>query len=142
MDSVSVVSNKSNSKRSTKLRKKKKKPPSAPGKDANNFEVKEMASDKPILIQLCSPCLREERNVQSTHFCDNCKENLCPACVQQHSKFPTMKDHVIHGKDGEPLPEIPVKVDKCDKHNGKTLDMYCSDHDVVRCAACIAIDHR
>lgn len=151
-DKISIKSDKSGGKKTIekmKWKRKIRKPSTSETRSETNLtsvskqdcDITER-SDTDRIIQWCAPCLREERNVESSGFCDNCQENLCPACVRQHSKFATMKDHVIHEKHGETVPVVPIKIAKCEKHNGKPLDMYCSDHDAVHCAACIALNHR
>ncbi|XP_045211707.1 E3 ubiquitin-protein ligase TRIM71-like [Mercenaria mercenaria] len=146
-DDLSVKSNKSGNKKAVDKTRRKRKEGETSSVVSESRSPATLTSfskqdDTNRMFQLCAPCLREDRNVESTNFCDNCQENLCLSCVHQHSKFPTMKDHVIHGHQGETVPIVPLKLEKCEKHNGKVLDMYCYDHDAVHCAACIAINHR
>lgn len=154
MADAALVSNRGNSsdkkRNESNLKRKKKMASSTIDNDVNECRPQPTLTsvssrerhDNTKAFQFCAPCLREDRHVGSTNFCDNCQENLCPTCVGQHSKFPTMKDHVIHGQNGETIAVVPLKLANFERHNGKVLDMYCYDHDAVRCAACIATHHR
>ncbi|XP_052236172.1 E3 ubiquitin-protein ligase TRIM33-like [Dreissena polymorpha] len=113
-----------------------------PKKDGGGiFEQTAIPEEEKLPLELCGACQREARHVEATHFCEECSENLCATCVQQHRKFPLMKDHVIKPRGGATAVKT-VAMTTCEKHDGKALDMYCFDHDVVNCAACIAINHR
>ncbi|XP_052236174.1 uncharacterized protein LOC127847962 [Dreissena polymorpha] len=94
----------------------------------------------------CMACAREKNNVEATNYCTDCAENLCASCVKQHLKFPAMKDHKVLGKDARRNPDdaSPPRDSplECPSHPGKSADMYCADHDEVRCGACIAVNHR
>ena len=90
----------------------------------------------------CAPCLREDRSIDSTHYCKDCGEELCLQCVHQHKKFPTMRDHCISERQEQPDVQVRVALDTCDTHDGKVLDMFCSQHDRVLCAACVAMEHK
>lgn len=91
----------------------------------------------------CSPCAKEGRNVAAVKYCVDCNENICGKCVSDHNKFAMMRGHQISDKlsteTGKKRPELPTQ--RCDKHGGKLVDVYCSKHDEVGCATCIAVDH-
>jgi len=88
----------------------------------------------------CRPCEREGRQSAAVSFCRDCEDDICETCAQQHRKFPGMKDHVIVDLSEKHVRAVVMEM--CVKHAGKVLDMFCFDHDVVQCSACIAIDHR
>ncbi|XP_045197005.2 uncharacterized protein LOC123551847 [Mercenaria mercenaria] len=90
----------------------------------------------------CSPCTKEGRNVPGTSHCVDCGENLCASCLKDHNKFAVMRGHQILNKaqdrsDGRC--QLPNQ--KCTKHGGKLIDVYCPGHDTVGCSTCIAVDH-
>ncbi|XP_045175218.2 uncharacterized protein LOC123536270 [Mercenaria mercenaria] len=93
----------------------------------------------------CTLCSKERRNVAATKYCVECANYLCGNCVEQHNKFSVMKSHRIvdkaAAKQHKSDQNIDLPVQKCDKHHGKLLDMYCKNHEEVCCAACAAIDH-
>jgi len=92
---------------------------------------------------VCAPCEREADHAEATNYCTDCGENL--SCVQQHRKFPAMRGHTILGKDGRRPVDISIprtSLLDCPSHPGKAADMYCGEHDVVRCGACVAMEHR
>lgn len=40
---------------------------------------------------------------------------------------------------GQKRPDLPSK--RCDKHGGRLIDVYCSDHNAVGCSTCLAVGH-
>jgi hypothetical protein len=90
----------------------------------------------------CSPCEKDGKNVASVKHCVECGENLCKTCLSCHEKF--TRGHQIvenpRAKIEQKKPELPVQ--RCDKHGGKLVDVYCPSHDTVGCATCVAVDHR
>ncbi|KAL4233066.1 hypothetical protein ACF0H5_007752 [Mactra antiquata] len=96
---------------------------------------------------LCSPCTREREENEATSYCVDCNEKLCFNCTTQHKKFQILKTHKILNVSEAPRKEVHVKekhklTDRCETHSNKLLDLYCTDHDDVGCAACIAIKHK
>ncbi|XP_045199095.2 uncharacterized protein LOC123553451 [Mercenaria mercenaria] len=96
---------------------------------------------------LCTPCSRERKDVEATNYCPDCDEKLCSMCVAQHKKFQILKTHKVLGVHEAPVMEAPVQekqklADTCEHHASKLIDLYCTSHDEVGCAACIAINHK
>ncbi|XP_053404033.1 transcription intermediary factor 1-beta-like [Mercenaria mercenaria] len=90
----------------------------------------------------CSPCAKEEKNVAAAKHCVECDVNLCTTCLNHHSKFSVMKGHQLLDKvktPGGQKPELPSQ--RCDKHGGNVIDVYCPSHDKVGCSTCIAVEH-
>lgn len=95
-------------------------------------------------IQHCSPCSREGRTVEATKFCKDCDEFLCEKCVHDHRKFVVTRDHKITIKPTV-LPSSKQRsqlAEKCTNHEGKVLELFCSDHDELCCSVCVAVAHR
>lgn len=98
----------------------------------------------PEVSHPCAACTRENVSVEATSYCKDCEENLCANCIKQHSKFASMKTHVIMSgpqtNSGDKGPQTTPF--SCPYHPEKTVDMYCVKHDEVLCGACIAVNHK
>ncbi|KAH3796221.1 hypothetical protein DPMN_149789 [Dreissena polymorpha] len=91
----------------------------------------------------CAPCSRENRKVDATKFCEDCNEHLCEKCVHDHQKFIVTKIHKITGKrTTKQTAARPKLSDKCTHHEGKVLELFCTDHDELCCSVCVAVSHR
>ncbi|XP_060606369.1 uncharacterized protein LOC132758696 isoform X1 [Ruditapes philippinarum] len=90
----------------------------------------------------CSPCFKEGKNVAAIKHCVECDENLCQKCLGDHNKFSVMRGHQLldtvkqlSGKK-QGLPS-----QRCERHGGKLIDVYCPGHDKVGCSTCMTIEH-
>ena len=95
-------------------------------------------------VQHCSPCSREGRSVEATKFCKDCDEFLCEKCVHDHRKFVVTRDHKITIKPtvvASPRQKSKL-TEKCTNHEGKVIELFCSDHDELCCSVCVAVAHR
>lgn len=95
---------------------------------------------------LCTTCEREGVNTEASNYCMECEANLCPTCVNQHKKFPTMRGHKILSKSARRHITHGLEEDEnlleCHNHPGKMVDMYCPEHDEVSCGGCMAVYHK
>lgn len=95
---------------------------------------------------LCTTCEREGVQTEASNYCMECEANLCPSCVNQHKKFPTMRGHKILGKSARRHVNRDVEEEEnlleCHNHPGKMVDMYCPEHDEVWCGGCMAVYHK
>lgn len=95
---------------------------------------------------LCTTCERGGDQREASNYCMECYSNLCPDCVAQHKKFPTMRSHKILGKSARRYLDKEVREEEnlleCHNHPGKMVDMYCSEHADVWCGGCMATYHR
>ncbi|XP_053404030.1 uncharacterized protein LOC123554477 isoform X2 [Mercenaria mercenaria] len=90
----------------------------------------------------CSPCAKEGKNVAAAKHCVECDENLCTTCLNDHNKFSLMKGHQLLDKVKTPSGQrIELPSQRCDRHGGKLIDVYCPSHDKVGCSTCIAVEH-
>ncbi|XP_060564174.1 uncharacterized protein LOC132723465 [Ruditapes philippinarum] len=97
----------------------------------------------------CSLCAADGKNKEAAKFCIDCGEYLCGNCLNDHNKFPKMKSHKVVDpseqsticRTNQTTSIAPTITICCEKHNGKPLEMFCSDHDEVCCAVCIALYH-
>ena len=91
----------------------------------------------------CTPCAKEGKNVTRYTYCIQCDENMCETCLEQHTKFSSMKGHQITDKVRNSIVEVPeMPSERCAKHDGMIVDEYCPDHDKVGCSTCMKIYHR
>lgn len=102
-------------------------------------------SNKPD--HMCTPCSHENQIVEATNYCPECEEKLCSMCTTQHRKFQLLKSHKVLGVHEAPVKEVPVEEkltlsDCCETHANKLVDLYCTGHDEIGCAACIAVNHK
>ncbi|XP_060604855.1 uncharacterized protein LOC132757557 [Ruditapes philippinarum] len=101
-----------------------------------------LRSDKECVETHCSPCGRENRKVDATKFCTECDEHLCEKCVHDHKKFVVTKTHRITAKQKPPSTPRQKLTDRCTHHEGKTIELFCGDHDELCCSVCVAVGHR
>ncbi|XP_045198830.2 uncharacterized protein LOC123553148 [Mercenaria mercenaria] len=106
---------------------------------------------------LCTVCKRKGRNREAEHFCIDCQDYYCSACVKVHDDIPLLIGHKILDKGQFPLrssqrrpaqpggqgssPAIHL-TERCDRHSHYFIDTYCQNHDTVGCATCMTVDHR
>lgn len=96
----------------------------------------------------CSPCSRENKQVEAPKYCPECDENLCSDCVILHGKFQLLKAHNVvdvnktsEAENSTEKAELKLS-NTCTKHAGKPLNLFCSHHDEVICTACVAMGHK
>ena len=94
---------------------------------------------------LCSPCQTENMSVTALSFCNECQEYLCLSCVKHHMKLGLTKHHQLT-KTADQIPVLKNEESKhvderCIKHNGKVIGMFCSFHEEIGCHECMANDH-
>lgn len=53
---------------------------------------------EPRQLFLCKPCSRQKTNVQSSGFCLDCEESLCPCCYDFHQRPSASRDHRLINK--------------------------------------------
>ncbi len=72
--------------------------------------------------KLCEYCPDKPKVI--THYCKDCTDYFCSACVNQHRDV--FDDH---------LP-VPITRNSCKKH-GKPYTMFCMDCDTLLCTVCV-----
>ncbi|XP_045187478.2 uncharacterized protein LOC123545199 [Mercenaria mercenaria] len=90
----------------------------------------------------CGACDKEGKFIKADKYCVECDENLCKDCVKLHNRFGAMKMHQLHDKyfkDGRKGQALPNQ--RCGRHSGKLLDVFCKLHDAVCCATCVTLEH-
>ncbi|XP_053373369.1 uncharacterized protein LOC123534205 isoform X2 [Mercenaria mercenaria] len=92
---------------------------------------------------LCSACKEQNKNNEAEKYCVDCQEYYCSECLKLHSTLPALKRHKLLGKEAGQSGQLRmVPTERCERHNFKTMDMFCQNHDVIGCGTCIAVDHR
>ena len=93
----------------------------------------------------CTPCAYNNRNEEAESYCVECREYFCVSCIKDHNKFAIMRAHQILDKAemsaAGPQQTSTVLTEKCEEHNGNTIDTYCPVHQAVGCGTCIALKH-
>ncbi|XP_052248283.1 uncharacterized protein LOC127856229 isoform X2 [Dreissena polymorpha] len=93
----------------------------------------------------CSPCLEHKTYKLAEFHCDNCQKFFCAECITLHGQL--FGKHVTYGLRGDtskwPVSkEVEDFLQKCDLHEDKCLEMYCSDHSQLCCTNCAFLNHR
>lgn len=91
----------------------------------------------------CSSCTEDGRNSEATHYCTQCEKLFCDSCIALHTKI--LRDHTVLGEQAKSLWKVQrwqSCLDGCERHAGKELEMFCSDHDKVCCTICVSVEHR
>ncbi|XP_045169736.2 uncharacterized protein LOC123532378 [Mercenaria mercenaria] len=92
---------------------------------------------------LCSACKEQDKNREAEKYCVDCQEYYCSECLKLHSTLPALKRHKLLDKeDGHSGQLLMVPTERCERHNFKTVDMFCQNHDMIGCGTCMAVDHR
>ena len=95
---------------------------------------------------LCSPCLKTNKNTEGDHYCMECQDYYCSKCVVIHKDFPALSNHTIV-ETSDPKYKVlagsfkPVPTERCHHHNTELVDMYCTAHTKVGCIACMTLEH-
>ncbi|XP_053375438.1 transcription intermediary factor 1-alpha-like isoform X2 [Mercenaria mercenaria] len=92
---------------------------------------------------LCSACKEQNINKEAEKYCVDCRDYYCSECLKLHSTLPALKGHKLLGKEaGQSGQLLMVPTERCERHDFKTVDMFCQNHDQIGCGTCIAVDHR
>ncbi|XP_071947517.1 tripartite motif-containing protein 2-like [Antedon mediterranea] len=89
--------------------------------------VDKIESEQP---EICSSC-----NNQPKHHCSECEMYLCWQCIQQHKKFPALKNHSLYTLDTN-IEEDSQDSLKCKNHVDKKLEDYCLICNLTACEDC------
>ncbi|XP_045216946.1 uncharacterized protein LOC123566699 [Mercenaria mercenaria] len=97
-------------------------------------------------IYSCTFCLLHRKKLPAEGFCVDCDEYLCAICYKYHLRPRPTRNHTLLRKSQIPRrpgnPKVDdVLVEKCKKHRGRIVDMYCEKCDRVGCTTCMAEKH-
>ena len=96
----------------------------------------------------CQPCVDKGRKFEATSYCLHCGEYLCRRCSDIHCEPKPSRNHKLIGIDSLTLKEVDTRVDSklsediCTKHEHKSADFHCENHEAFCCGTCIILYHR
>jgi len=92
----------------------------------------------------CLSCSEDGRNSEATHFCQDCEQCFCDACIILHNRI--MKRHAVLGRKDvakwSTATALVGPIARCEKHSQETIKLECLDHQQLCCHVCISIDHK
>ncbi|XP_052678652.1 tripartite motif-containing protein 45-like [Crassostrea angulata] len=91
----------------------------------------------------CMFCKREELTVLATQWCKSCVEPLCEDCKRFHTRVPILQGHkIVEISQMEKWSEAVDIEETCVIHRGRTVDIFCKDHNDLCCGVCFANRHK
>ncbi|XP_052760027.1 E3 ubiquitin-protein ligase TRIM33-like [Mya arenaria] len=109
----------------------------------------EISASSAEVTPLCEPCRSDGKELEAHGFCNNCKEYMCPSCIQYHGKLMATKHHNVLGKQKMPTHDSSRKkaadvscLELCQNHPSEAIKFFCPAHAQLSCGDCIVLDHR
>nr|XP_034312180.1 uncharacterized protein LOC109620518 isoform X1 [Crassostrea gigas] len=95
-------------------------------------------SQIPFTAQHYLMCGTEDCEKNCQFYCNDCHQQMCEQCRDEHQKSPDTKNHevVSYQQRKRQLPEV-----KCQIHVNKDVDMLCEQCQVPVCSKCAIKDH-
>lgn len=92
----------------------------------------------------CGPCTRNGDRSDVVSWCKECRDGLCKNCSKVHRGMRVSMDHTVLSKEEfmKHVSLLQEQQEPCQKHPGKTLDMYCMTDRELCCPNCVAEEHR
>ena len=92
--------------------------------------------DKTVLE--CDSCrISERKKITAIYRCQQCEDNLCKACFEIiHKRIP--KHTAVDLRKTKAKTET---LEKCFAHPGKSIQIYCFDHEKFGCSFCLTTEH-
>ncbi|XP_021374183.1 E3 ubiquitin-protein ligase Midline-1-like isoform X1 [Mizuhopecten yessoensis] len=93
----------------------------------------------------CHGCLTDGEESVGSFWCRDCKEVLCKQCRVAHRRSTLLSKHNVIAIDEVTKSDVqlPVTIDEtCPHHAGKTIEVYCIDHNALCCVLCVTLSHR
>ncbi|XP_062616607.1 E3 ubiquitin-protein ligase TRIM8-like [Saccostrea cucullata] len=115
---------------------------------AENFPMCEMLEKWNDLMEsrLCSACQRESEEEEATNICLTCQDSLCGICTKSHRRSRASNTHKIIPIDDPnavtQLTSASVKIENCQEHSDRKVELYCNDHSQPCCTLCVSTEHR
>ena len=106
------------------------------------FEIQDtLKQAKASGTRQCGSC--EKTHTASTcNYCCDCDQVFCARCTDDHR---STNDHQIESFDADSDPQVASKTtrsSKCQKHDGKLLDHFCTTCDELICYECMLRSHK
>ncbi|XP_033731669.1 E3 ubiquitin-protein ligase Midline-1-like [Pecten maximus] len=93
----------------------------------------------------CHGCLTDDEENVASFWCKACSEALCQPCRVAHRRSKLLSTHKVIAIDEVSKTDIrmPVSiVNTCPRHTGKTIEVYCHNHNALCCVLCVTLSHR
>ena len=96
----------------------------------------------------CTKCDRKKKGIEAVNFCTNCSEYYCKKCTDVHEDFFEVGTHNLldvtsyNQATGKQQQNMEFSTEKCKKHPGKVINLFCKQHDEVGCSDCFLDKHR
>lgn len=119
-------------------------PPSGVDGLPKNFLVEQLKDVADASIDQCEGCSSGKKK-SATMFCAECRQRLCEACVDSHSRLRVTRTHtLVKFTDGEDFAEVAMQMARCycDKHPEETLKWYCTECKAPICVTCFIELHK
>lgn len=93
---------------------------------------------------VCGPCNRRNAHSSCSVWCTDCEEGLCDKCCKDHQALRlTRSHHVLTISSRLDVEKYKVlAVPNCENHPDFTFDLFCHNHDVICCKACLTENHK
>ena len=95
---------------------------------------------KHVLCDVCAETNEKDGSKSAKWYCQNCSEQLCIRCVNNHERARATKLHQIvemgRGYNGTNT------LTYCRLHNDKQMILYCKDCRLVTCETCAEVGHK
>ena len=94
--------------------------------------------------KLCQPCQKENESKIATTWCKDCMEAMCENCSKYHRRNSSTQFHQLDSIEQIAFDNLTVSSDilNCDEHNDKSIEFYCTEHDLPCCITCVTLFHR
>lgn len=94
--------------------------------------------DEDKIVLECDSCrISEGKKIRAIYRCQQCEDNLCKACFDIiHKRIP--KHTAVDLRKTKARTET---LEKCFTHLGKSIQIYCFDHEKFGCSFCLTTEH-
>ena len=108
-----------------------------------NFFIEHLLEAADQSLSSFSKCQICEEGNAATKFCIQCMQDMCNACTNGHTKIRATQNHKIVMREEKNSSQViqQSRVNYCEKHKDKPLELYCSDCKLIVCLMCHALKH-
>lgn len=102
-------------------------------------------SDQNYITLWCELCVVElKKKIDAHGYCPDCNTLLCKTCIENHNKWPILKNHRIWMGSKMPRSQAdkPQAYPYCRIHNEGFNNHYCLKHNKMVCKQCMEQDHK
>lgn len=90
-------------------------------------------------------CLCDNKQVKAEYWCNDCRELICAAYKGIHKINIILQKHKISPMNMKDLVDnlqFPDADEPCHIQQGKFVEVFCLDHEMLCCSICFATKHR